>query len=243
MHPLTFADLLRARGSAATPLVTHYDLADGGRIELSVASFANWVAKTSALVLDLVDRGDSVFLDLPVHWLEPVLAGAAWNSGLVVVGTAEEADLVVCGPAGIESHAGRTVPVVATSLHPLGLRFDHALPRGIVDFGAEVFGQPDSFIPFDPAGPEDDALRTAGSSLSQRALVELGTSSPCGAAGVRTIADVPTTRRPDLLVGALAGGGGTVWVSSADEEGWAATAAAEGATVEVREDGDQPARS
>ncbi len=43
----------RARSSGAEPLLTHYDLAGGGRTELSVATFANWVNKTANLIEDV----------------------------------------------------------------------------------------------------------------------------------------------------------------------------------------------
>ena len=43
----------RARTSGGEPLLTHYDLDTGGRTELSVAPFANWVAKTANLIEDL----------------------------------------------------------------------------------------------------------------------------------------------------------------------------------------------
>ena len=150
---------------------------------------------------------------------------------------------MVCGPDGIETHAGRSTPVVATSLHPLGLRFDHDLPAGVTDFGAEVFGQPDSFLPFDPPGPDDPALRRGAAVLSHRDLIGEAASSPSGVADVRTITDVRAVDRPDLLIGPLLGGGGSVWVSSADDDGWSATSSAEGATVSVRGEPGQPARS
>ncbi len=85
------------------PLVTFYDDATGERVELSVTTYANWVAKTAALVQDELDleRGAEVLLDLPTHWLGAVWLGAAWSLGLVVTddpARADEVDLVVCGP-------------------------------------------------------------------------------------------------------------------------------------------------
>ena len=44
--PVLLAELLRA--DAGRPLVTFYDDATGERVELSVATYANWVAKTSS---------------------------------------------------------------------------------------------------------------------------------------------------------------------------------------------------
>ncbi|MCU0266884.1 MAG: TIGR03089 family protein, partial [Actinomycetia bacterium] len=58
----------------ARPLLTHYDDATGERVELSVATTANWVAKTANLLADELDVGPGavVALALPRHWLVPV---------------------------------------------------------------------------------------------------------------------------------------------------------------------------
>ena len=55
----TPADLLRSALAAdpARPLVTFYDDATGERVELSVATFANWVAKTANLLQDELAAG------------------------------------------------------------------------------------------------------------------------------------------------------------------------------------------
>ena len=78
--PPCLAELLRA--DAGRPLVTFYDDATGERVELSVATYANWVAKTASLLVEELDltRGDRIRLDLPTHWLGPVFLGAAWTS-------------------------------------------------------------------------------------------------------------------------------------------------------------------
>ena len=68
----------------ARPLVTFYDDATGERIELSVRSFENWVAKTANLLRD--GRGaepdDDISIVLPTHWLGCVWLCAAWACGL-----------------------------------------------------------------------------------------------------------------------------------------------------------------
>ena len=158
----TFAAVLadQLRRDPGRPLVTHYDHATGERTELSVTTYANWVAKTASLLVDELDleRGRTVRLDLPVHWLVPVFLGAAWTVGLQVT-AAPDADLVVCGPDGLDP-APEAPHVLASALHPLGLRFDHPLPTGVIDFGAEVWSQPDAFVPYDPPGPDDPATDT-----------------------------------------------------------------------------------
>ena len=84
----TFPTILERllRGEAARPFVTFYDHASDERIELSVTTYANWVAKTASLLAEELDleRGQSIRIDLPAHWLGPVFLGAAWTVGLVV---------------------------------------------------------------------------------------------------------------------------------------------------------------
>src|SRR3954470_10693332 len=132
----------------ARPLVTFYDDGSGERVELSVTTYANWVAKTASLVQDELDaeRGGLLLVDLPTHWLGAVWLGAAWSLGLAVTddpAMAEAADLVVCGPDGVSTYvdSAERTQVVALSLRPLGARFAEPLPAGITDYGAVVLAQ------------------------------------------------------------------------------------------------------
>ncbi len=237
----TFPDLLaeQLRGDPGRPLVTFYDDATGERIELSVTTYANWVAKTAGLLQDELDlqRGDSVLLDLPTHWFGPVWLGAAWSMGLRVVADpalADDARLVVCGPEGVERYAPRAArhPVVALSLRPLGAPFAEALPSGVVDYTAVVLGQPDAFFPLDPPGPDDDAWH-GERSLVQAALVQeaLGWSG-----GTRVLTDLNPCSEAGLstVLGPLAAAGGTVWVRHPHAEGWQGRAEAERADTTLR---------
>jgi len=83
----TPADLLRSALAAdpARPLVTFYDDATGERVELSVATFANWVAKTANLLQDgmSAEPGDRVALLLPAHWQTAVWLLACSSMGVV----------------------------------------------------------------------------------------------------------------------------------------------------------------
>ncbi len=254
----TFGAALSAqlRSDAARPLVTFYDDATGERVELSVTTYANWVAKTAGLVQDELDgeRGQLVLVDLPTHWLGAVWLGAAWSIGMCVTDDAArvaQADLVVCGPEGTEEYADLTgrIPVVAISLRPMGASFVEPLPPGVVDYGAVVLGQPDTFTADDPPAGEDLAWVDAGDRLTQSDLIALATASPADAGG-RLLTDVsPTTRRGlTTLFGPLLGGAGTVWVRRPDEGGWQRRYDAERATSTLRDrpgppEPGQPTRS
>jgi uncharacterized protein (TIGR03089 family) len=167
----TFAAVLGAqlRTDPGRPLVTFYDHATDERVELSVTTYANWVAKAAGLLTDGVDleRGMSLRIDLPPHWLSTVFLGAAWTVGLRVT-TSPDPDAVVCGPGSLEAWAPRatTIPVLACSLRPLGTRFTEPVPDGVLDVGVEIWGQPDGFTAWDP--PTGDDLAT--DALTQRAL-------------------------------------------------------------------------
>ena len=156
----TFAEVLAAqlRRDPGRPLVTFYDHATDERVELSVTTYANWVAKASGLLTDVADleRGMTLRIDLPPHWLSTVFLGAAWTVGLRVT-TSEEPDAVVCGPESLDAWAPRAerAPVLACSLRPLGVRFAEPLPAGVLDVGVEIWGQPDGFTAWDPPTADD----------------------------------------------------------------------------------------
>jgi uncharacterized protein (TIGR03089 family) len=164
------------------PLVTYYDDSTGERVELSTASFANWVAKTANLIVDGLGRepGDVVGIDLPRHWIAGVWALAAWSAGLrVLVGDrstsseAEGVDVAVRAHAGHErDRAGRAGELAASSspawmeaaddlvvvsLLPLGAPPPAgSLPAGATDYAREVPSYGDRFVPV--AGSEPSLL-------------------------------------------------------------------------------------
>ena len=170
----TFAQVLAAqlRHDPGRPLLTFYDHASDERVELSVTTYANWVAKAAGLLTEVADleRGMSLRIDLPPHWLSPVLLGAAWSVGLRVT-TDDDPDAVVCGPETLDAWAVRAgrLPVLACSLRPLGVRFAEALPPGVLDVGVEIWSQPDGWTAWDP--PHDDDLAT--DTLTQREVSDL----------------------------------------------------------------------
>ncbi|MFJ3925396.1 TIGR03089 family protein [Streptomyces sp. NPDC090022] len=173
----TPADLLRSALAAdpGRPLVTFYDDATGERVELSVATFANWVAKTANLLQgDLgAEPGDRLALLLPAHWQTAVWLLAAASVGVVVEvgGDPAGADLVVSGPDTLDAAAACPGERVALALRPLGGRFPQP-PAGFMDYAVEVPGQGDRFAPFVPVGADDAGLVVDGEELSYGALVE-----------------------------------------------------------------------
>jgi uncharacterized protein (TIGR03089 family) len=234
--PATFAEVLAAqlRREPGRPLVTFYDHATDERVELSVTTYANWVAKVASLLVEEheLERGQTLCIDLPTHWLGPVFLGAAWTVGLVVTGPdAATPDAVVCGPAGLERWAelADDLPVLACSLLPLGVRFAEPLPAGVHDVGLEVWSQPDAFTAWDPPGPDDLAApgvtqgelwraAAAGSLLTDggRLLTEANPASPPG---------IATFTEPLLR------GGSLVLVAHAEPGRLEATSAAERVTA------------
>ena len=89
---LSIASLIDAPALGARPFLTWYG-ADGERIELSATVTANWVAKTTNLLVEELDAGPGtlVRLDLPPHWRTAVWALATWRVG---------AGVVIAGPRG-----------------------------------------------------------------------------------------------------------------------------------------------
>ncbi|NEC79406.1 TIGR03089 family protein, partial [Streptomyces sp. SID9913] len=106
----TPADLLSSALAAdpGRPLVTFYDDATGERVELSVATFANWVAKTANLLQDELsaEPGDRVALLLPAHWQTAVWLLACASVGVVADVASPDpgaADVVVSGPDTLDA--------------------------------------------------------------------------------------------------------------------------------------------
>jgi hypothetical protein len=82
---VTIAALLsrEARRDGARPFLTWYDDATGDRVELSVATTANWAAKIANHLVDELDLqpGEPVVVDPAVHWTTAVVLLGTWTAG------------------------------------------------------------------------------------------------------------------------------------------------------------------
>ncbi|WP_433547363.1 TIGR03089 family protein [Streptomyces sp. CA-294286] len=172
----TPADLLRSALAAdpGRPLVTFYDDATGERVELSVATFANWVAKTANLLQgDLsAGPGDRLALHLPAHWQTAawLLACASVGVEADVRGAPQNADVVVSGPDSLDAARACRGERIALALRPLGGRFPQP-PEGFADYAVEVPSQGDRFAPYAPVDADGPALSVGGATLSATDVV------------------------------------------------------------------------
>jgi len=197
----------------AAPLVTHYDVGRGSRVELSVVTTANWAAKIAGLLRDElgVAPGDVVAVDVPGHWLAAgVLLGAWWAGAEVRTGpdAAAGAAVLVTTPERLDAHPGDVETLVMTT-DPMGRPVTAggvALPPGVADLAESCRIHPDSFS---PAGGSRAALDGAPvSALASAAL------------GGRVLLAEPAEPLA-ALAGVFASGGSAVLVTGlpADEAG------------------------
>jgi len=238
---VTFGELLgrELRRDPGRPLLTWYDDGTGERVELSVATYANWVAKVASLLVEEHDleRGDVLLVDLPSHWLGPVFLGAAWTAGLAVAFPSSDVapNVVVCGPASLATWAPRAddLPVLACALLPMGVRFAEPLPPGVHDVGVEVWGQPDAFTPYDPPTGADLALVEGQVTQDElfRGSAAAG-SAPTATGGDRLLSAANPASPPGVAAcaRALGSSGSLVLVAGADAARLDAIAEAERVT-------------
>lgn len=130
------------------PLLTLYD--GPGRVELSGATTANWVAKTANLLVDGHGSPARVGLLLPLHWQLVCFLLGAVAAGSEVVVAASPDGLAGCDLAFVQVEDAEAAldagveDVLAVSGHPLGGRLP-AVPPLVLDAAAEVPGYGDRF--------------------------------------------------------------------------------------------------
>lgn len=188
------------------PLLTAYDDASGERVELSVLTFANWVAKTANLLQDelAVEPGAVVAVRLPLHWQAAVWLQAVWAVGGAV-------DLDGTGPVDVAvvEHTGGAPgvdadEVVSLGLGPMGLALPGVGPvvAGALDYDRSVHAHGDRFVPVHAPDPSAAALRTAEGRVTATALASAAASSPPLAEGGRLLVTDPYAD-PAAVIGGL----------------------------------------
>ncbi|MDO5535103.1 MAG: TIGR03089 family protein [Propionibacteriaceae bacterium] len=208
----------RTRTAGGAPLLTHYGPATE-RTELSVASFANWVAKTVNLLDDLgLDADATVTLPVlagrPAHWMALVWPFALWQAGLPAHLDAPDADLAVLGP---DAPAPAAPTTLACSLDAWG-RGLADLPGGVLDYSTEALAQSD-FAQSTPADKDAPAWVEPGHDLSVGDLAALDPITD------RVLAQPTSAHEAVLLLArAILGGGSVVFVESAGDPARTATA-------------------
>lgn len=144
----------------AAPLVTHYDVAAGSRVELSVVTTANWAAKIAGLLRDELDvqPGGRVAMDTDAHWLTAGIVLGIWWCGAEVV-TADEAfgdaAVLIVSPERIDRHDTDAETLVTTP-DPMGrpvTALGVLLPVGVADLTESCRIHPDAFTPRSGGGP------------------------------------------------------------------------------------------
>jgi uncharacterized protein (TIGR03089 family) len=131
----------------ARPLITQYDDKLGSRVELSVATVANWAAKTANWLRDEcdVEPGVAVSVALPAHWQTAGVLLGAWWCGARVTDDPKGAEVAFV-PQGGAADGAHTVAVVA--LDPLGRGLTTPPADGAIDYLNEVRIYGDSFDPW-----------------------------------------------------------------------------------------------
>ena len=226
-NPIVRALAERGRRNGSDPLLTWYRPETGGRTELSVKTFANWVDKTANLLDTLEVSGlvaGPVSTDHPGHWMSLVWPLAAWQRGCCYTPALDAAaELVVVGPESPLPHPPALT--IACSLHPLALGL-RDLPSGVLDFTGEALAEPDAHYALEVAA---NALAWSGAGPHRSHAATAQVTPQPGRILVRPSSAWETLAA--AILGPLLGGGSAVVVEGpVDDAALARLAAAERAT-------------
>jgi uncharacterized protein (TIGR03089 family) len=222
----------RIASDPSRPFVTV--LAPEGRVELSAASFGNWVTKTAGLLTyDLgLEPAAVVDIELPLGWQLLAWLHATWRAGLVVGDQAPE--LVVRDELATQPPAAPEL--VWVSRHPLGLPIKPEVQTGL-DWSLAARVMPDRFGAPLPA-PTGPAVALPELTLSQtelldfaRELVATWSIAPGGRPLVRTVGATWPLLLGAATVPLVADAALIVWVGDTQPD--AAVLTAEGVTSVV----------
>jgi hypothetical protein len=142
------------RRDGSRPFITWYGAEAGERIELSVVTTANWVAKIAGYLADEMDiySDDPIVIDPTLHWITAVALLAVWQTG------------------------ART----ATDMAASGERFEAPLDPMGIGLSGLVAAYPDSYPLVEPSG--EDAVSVARGTVPEGARVM--TTLPLDAVGI-----------------------------------------------------------
>lgn len=203
---MTPADLLNRElaRDAARPFVTWYDDSADGRVELSLATTANWVAKIAGLLTDEhdVEPGVTLAADLPLHWQTVCVLLAVWSCGAAVA--LDVVSDLTLGPASTSD--------IVVQPDPMGMSLSRL-----------VAAQPDRFAPVVPVAGDAPGLLASARQWSHDELGETATqwATRHGIDGHSRVLSTHALDTPDGLVagllGPLAAGASVVLVNNADQ--------------------------
>ena len=209
----------------AQPLLT---LHGPGRVELSGATAANWVAKSANLLVDGLGAPARVGLCLPLHWQSLCLLLAGVATGATVVVVRDPAELAGCDAAFVlGEHAGAALDagvdeVLALSGHPLGAPLPH-VPALVSDYAREVPSYADHW-----GGPAPAAVRVEVGGAPLPDLPDLGVG---GADRVLATGELADPQRLAALLAVLHAGAALVLAPLPDELDLPRVVASEGVTA------------
>ena len=225
---LTEALLRPLLASPGRPLITHYDDAAGTRVELSVATLANWAAKTANWLTEEhdIEPGDRVAVLLPPHWQTAGILLGAWWCGASIVDDPSGATVTFAPPGG----SGAVV-----SLDPMGRDLGAPPAAGSVDFIADVRMHGDDFLALTPVPGSTPALldSTVDEVLAEagRRAESLGLTPDS-----RVLSTLDWTLPDGMLNGllaVLAAGASLVQITNSDPNKLAGHRAAERTTIDL----------
>lgn len=211
----------------AQPLLT---LHGPGRVELSGATTANWVAKSANLLVDGLGGPSRVGLLLPLHWQTVCLLLAGVATGATVVVAADADGLTGCDAAfvlgeHVEAALDAGVDeVLALSGHQLGAPLP-SVPLPATDYAREVPSYADHW---GGSAPATSRVEAGGAAVAPRTDLGLSTSDRVLVAG--------DPAHPELLaalLGALAAGAALVLAPLPAELDLARVVASEGVTCSL----------
>lgn len=215
---ITEALLRPLLAAPARPIITHYDDATGSRVELSVATLANWAAKTANWLSDDLDvePGSPVAILLPAHWQTAGILLGAWWCGAHIVADPAGATVAFTPPDTPVSGAD-TVAVV--SLHPMGLPLRTPPPEAL-DYIAESRIHGDDFLALTPVPGTTPAL--LDSTVDQLLAIAHSRAETLGLdARSRLLSTIDWTLPTgvvDALLAPLAAGASLVQVTNPDQD-------------------------